>query len=415
MLFQEDFSVSDWLAQKTVRHRKTVLSLLVISFSWMQAAAQEEFIPSPSHLITSFPFTTFTGGVVVVRAVLEGYPDSLNFIMDTGSGGISLDSAACVRLKIPSQPSDKTIRGIAGIRNVRFVYSQSLHFPNLRVDSLDFHVNDYDILSSVYGDRIDGIIGYTFFARYIVKVDYDSSLVKIYSRGSMKYPKGGFLLKPLLVNLPVQSARVRDAADLTARFYFDTGAGLCLLLSSDFVGDSSLLNSKKRPYQTQAEGLGGKTTMKLTTIREFRLGPYKFHNVPTYIFDDEYNVTSYPFLGGLIGNDILRRFNIILNYDRRDIYMMPNSHYREPFDYAYTGLGLYWVDGLVRVGDVMKDSPAEKAGFREGDIIVAMNNTVSKNIQAYKNILQNTGDKIKVIVKRGPGLEELTLRVKSIL
>jgi hypothetical protein len=353
--------------------------------------------------------------VVVIRAMLEGYPDSLNFILDTGSGGISLDSATCVRLKIPTLPSDKTIRGIAGIRNVRFVYHQSLIFPKLRVDSLDFHVNDYDILTSVYGDRIDGIIGYTFFTRYIVKIDYDSSRVMVYTRGSMKYPKGGFLLKPQLVNLPIEPAHLRDAADLTARFYFDTGAGLCILLSSDFVADSSLLSSKKKPYQTQAEGLGGKTTMKLTTIRDFKLGPYKFHNVPTYIFDDEYNVTSYPYLGGLIGNDILRRFNIILNYDRRDIYLVPNSHYHDPFDYSYTGLGLYWTNGEIVVGDVMKDSPAERAGFKEGDVVISMNNTFSKNIQVYKNILQNIGDKVKVIVKRGSGLEELSLRIKSIL
>jgi len=388
--------------------------ILFFLFSFFITKAQEEFIPGPARLITSFPFNTFTGGVVVIRGLLKGYPDSLNFILDTGSGGISLDSTTCVRLKIPTQSSDKTIRGIAGIRNVRFVYNQSLLLPNLEIDSLNFHVNDYDILSSVYGDKIDGIIGFTFFTRYIVKIDYDSAKVHVYTRGSMKYPKGGYLLKPLLVNLPIQTARVRDAADVNARFYFDIGAGLCLLLSSDFVSDSSLLNSKKRPYQTQAEGLGGKATMKVTTIKDFKLGPYRFHNVPTYIFDDEYNVTSYPYLGGLIGNDILRRFNLILNYERRDIYMVPNTHYRDPFDYSYTGLGLYWVNNEVIVGDVMKDSPAERAGFKEGDIIIAMDNTVSRNIQAYKNIMQNVGDRIKVIVKRGPSVEQLSLRVKSI-
>jgi hypothetical protein len=317
-------------------------------------------------------------------------------------------------MKIPTDSSDKTIRGIAGIRKVRFVYNQSLIFPGLRVDSLNFHVNDYDILSSVYGDRIDGIIGYTFFTRYIVEIDYDSSNVNVYSKGYMKYPKGGYLLRPQLVNLPIQPALVRDATSIITRFYFDTGAGLCLLLSSDFVADSSLLNSKKKPFVTQAEGLGGKTTMKLTTIRELKLGPYKFHNVPTYIFDDEYNVTSYPYLGGLIGNDILRRFNLIINYEHRDIYMMPNTHYRDPFDYSYTGLGLYWINGEIVVGDVMKDSPAERAGFKEGDLIVAMDKTFGKNIQTYKNILQNIGDRIKVIVKRGPALEELTLKVRSI-
>ena len=380
-----------------------------------QAYAQEEFIPSPSRLITSLPFTTFTGGIVVIRGQFADYPDTLNFILDTGSGGISLDSATCARLKIHTQISDRTIRGIAGIRQVRFAYNQKLHLSGLTVDSLDFHVNDYDILSSVYGDKIDGIIGYSFFSRYIVSIDYDSSRVYVYSKGYMKYPKGGFLFRPILANLPIQGARIRDAVEITSRFYFDTGAGLCLLLSSDFVSDSNLLSAKKIMVPTQAEGLGGKANMKLTTVKDLKFGPYRFRNVPTYVFDDEYNVTSYPSLGGLIGNDILRRFNVLLNYERREIYLMPNSHYRDPFDYSYTGLGLYWIDGQIRVGDVMKDSPAEKAGFKSDDIIIAVGNNFSRNLQTYKTLLQNTGDKVNVIVNRPSGPVELTIRVKSIL
>jgi predicted metalloprotease with PDZ domain len=155
--------------------------------------------------------------------------------------------------------------------------------------------------------------------------------------------------------------------------------------------------------------------MSLTTIKELRIGPYRFKNVPTYIFDDEYNVTSYPSLGGLIGNDILRRFNVYLNYERREIYLLPNSHYRDPFDYSYTGLGLYWVDGEIRIGDVMKDSPAEKAGFKEEDIIIAVDNNFSKNLQAYKNQLQNIGDRVKVIVKRSTGIVQLKLKIKNIM
>jgi hypothetical protein len=401
------------LLVNTLLKRTLFAACFVIAAEWVPG--QEQFNSSPAHLIATFPFTTFTGGVVVVKAQLDGYPDTLNFIMDTGSGGISLDSSTCVRLKIPTEPSDKTIRGIAGIRPVHFVYHRKLHFNDLNVDSLDFHVNDYGILSSVYGDRIDGIIGYSFFSRYIVFIDYDNSIIHVYSKGRFKYPKGGYLLRPMFVNLPVQSARLQDAADLLARFYFDTGAGLCLLLSSDFVADSSVLDPRKTLLITQAEGLGGKTTMKLTTIKEFRLGPYKFRHVPTYIFDDQYNVTSYPYLGGLIGDDILRRFNIYLNYGRRDIYLIPNSHFRDPFDYSYTGLGIYWNEGIISVGDVMKGSPAEKAGFKVDDIILAVGTNASNNIQAYKNILQNVGEKVRIIVRRGNSLEELSLRVKSIL
>lgn len=377
---------------------------------------QEEFVPSPAKLLTSFPFKQFSGGVVVLQAKVNNLPDTLNFILDTGSGGISLDSTTCDRLRITTTASNKTIRGIAGIRTVRFAYNNSLRLPGLQVDSLNFHINDYEILSNVYGERIDGIIGYSFFTRYIVKINYDDTLIFVYSKGSMKYPRGGYLLKPLLVNIPIQGGQIKeDKTTVAARFYFDTGAGLCMLLSNDFISDSLQLNSKKKIFHTQAEGLGGKADMKITVIKEFRLGPYRFRKVPSYIFNDEYNVTSYPYLGGLIGNDLLRRFNLTLNYEKRELYLVPNTHYREPFDYAYTGLGFYFLDGEIRVTDVMKDSPAERAGFKPDDVMLAINNNFSRNIQEYKNILQNAGQKMKILVMRNGEPLMLTLKVQSIL
>jgi C-terminal processing protease CtpA/Prc len=72
------------------------------------------------------------------------------------------------------------------------------------------------------------------------------------------------------------------------------------------------------------------------------------------------------------------------------------------------------MNGEVRVGDVMKDSPAEKAGFKEDDIVLSVGNNFSNNIQAYKNLLQNTGEKLRIIVNRSGELQQLTLRVKSI-
>ena len=393
---------------------KVLCSLLLslIGISGIQAQKSS----GNAKLITQIPFTTFTGGVVVVRAQLIGYPDTLNFIMDTGSGGISLDSTTCIRLNITPAGTDRLIMGIGGVRQLRYVNNKSLLIGNLQVDSLNFHVSDYDILSSVYGDRIDGIIGYSFFSRYIVKIDYDSSEMYVYNKGNIKYPKGGYMLKPALVNIPVQGASLRDIRQLDARFYFDTGAGLCVLLNADFIRDSTILNTEKKPLATQAQGMGGKANMEITTMKELKLGPYRFRNIPVYIFEDEYNVTSYPYLAGLIGNDVLRRFNLILNYEKKILYLIPNSHFRDPFDYSYTGLGLYWVEGEIRVGDVMKDSPAEKAGFKLDDVVIGVNDNMSQNLQLYKSMLQNTGDRIKILVKRpDTGMVELNLKVKSIL
>jgi predicted metalloprotease with PDZ domain len=154
--------------------------------------------------------------------------------------------------------------------------------------------------------------------------------------------------------------------------------------------------------------------MHLTVVKEFRLGPYKFRKVPAYIFADEYNVTSYPYLGGLIGNDLLRRFNVILNYEKRDVYIMPNSHYRDQFDYSYTGLNFYVINNDIVITEVMRHSPAEEAGFQPDDVIMSVNNNFSRNIQVYKSMLQNTGEKVKILVLRKGVPVLITLRVKSI-
>ena len=154
--------------------------------------------------------------------------------------------------------------------------------------------------------------------------------------------------------------------------------------------------------------------MLTTVIKEVKLGPYRFRKVPVYIFDDVYNVTSYPYLGGLIGNDILRRFNIILNYSKNDIYIVPNSHYDEAFDYSYSGLELYMIEGYIVVGDVAKDSPAEQAGLMEGDIVISVNKNFSQNLNQYKIALQAPNERIKIIVRRNGVLREIEFRVKTI-
>jgi len=375
---------------------------------------QEEFVEQ-SRMLTRFRFIQFTGGVVLLKAQFASFPDSLNFILDTGSGGISLDSTRVEDFALKPEPSTKSIRGIAGIRRVSFLNNQILKLPNLTIDSLNFHINNYEILANVYGERIDGIIGYSVISRYIIKLNYDSSTIEFWTKGNLKYPRGGYLLRPFISTLPVQTVRVRDEKTITARFLYDIGAGMNMIFSSDFINDSAFISKKRKFFNKEAEGLGGKIDMAITVIKEVKLGPYRFRNVPVYVFDDVYNATSYPYMGGLIGNDLLRRFNAIVNYDRREIHLVPNSHYNDPFDYSYTGLELYYIDGQVLVGDVAEKSPAEKAGLKEGDVVISIDKNFSQNLQQYKQTLQSLKGRIKIIIKRDDQLFEIELKVSSIL
>jgi hypothetical protein len=390
------------------------LLFILLLLPGLATFAQEEFI-TPSRFITRMSFRQMTGGVILLKARLNAFPDTLNFILDSGSGGISLDSSTVEYFKLKPEASNRTIRGIAGIRNVSFLYNQQLHFPGLTVDSLNFHVNDYSILTSVYGEQIDGIIGYSVLSRYIIKVNFDSTHIEFWTQGAMRYPRGGYLFRPFITTLPVQAARVRDEQAVNARFLYDMGAGLNMLLTTDFIADSSLLSNKRKLWVKEAEGLGGKIDMHMTVVKEVKLGPYRFRNVPVYVFDDAYNVTSYPYMGGLIGNDLLRRFNVILNYQKRDFHLTPNSHYNDPFDYSYSGVELYYLNGEILLGDVAKGSPAEKAGLKEGDVVIAINRNFTQTMQLMKAALQSTGGTIRMIVRRNGELLDFDFKVKNIL
>ena len=394
---------------------KQIAFVIVLVSTGFTANAQEEFIEPPSRKLTTFSFSQFFGGVVVVHALFDNFPDTLNFIFDTGSSGISLDSATVNYFKLEPTPSERTIRGIGGIRKVSFLNNRKLRLPGLTIDSLNFHINDYSILTAVYGEKIDGIIGYSVFNRYIIKVDYDTHKMEFWSKGTFKYPKGGSIFKPSIGTLAVQQAKIRDAITVNSRFLYDIGAALCLLLSKEFITDSAFLTKGKKIYIKEAEGVGGKIDMELTVVKELRLGKYQFKNIPTYIFNDDNNITSYPHMGGLIGNDILRRFNTIFNYEKEEFYLIPNTHYNNAFDYAYTGLELYLIDDVITAGDVAKGSPAEKAGLKEGDEIVSVNKIFSGDLDAMKYALQTLNEKIKIIVKRDRELIEVNFKAISIL
>lgn len=384
-------------------------------FFTINGSAQEGAGTKEAVQITSFNFKQLPGGVILLRAQFSDFADSLSFILDTGSGGISLDSSTIEKFNIKSIASEQTIIGIGGLRKVSFVYNEKLKLGELVIDSLNFHISDYGILSAVYGEKIDGIIGYSILSRYIFQINYDSSIIRVYSNGKIKYPRGGWMYNPLLFRLPVQEATIVDAETFSSKFLFDIGAGLPILLNKEFIENSSFLKKNRKVFAHAAIAVGGVVDMQMTVIRKLQIGPYKFRSVPILIFNDEFKITSYPYLTGIIGNDILRRFNIFLNYANREFYLTPNSHFNDFFNYAYSGAELYFLDNKIMVSDVAKKSPAALAGLKEDDIVIGINKYINLNLNQSKEALQTIGEKIKMIVYRNGELLRVEFKIKSIL
>src|SRR5689334_6551928 len=117
---------------KLPNHMRRLFYSALLTIVCLPAFAQEEFV-EPSKFLTKFSFVQMTGGVIILQARFDSFADTLNFILDTGSGGISLDSATADYFGVKGTPSNRTIRGIAGIRNVSFLNNRKLHLPGLTI------------------------------------------------------------------------------------------------------------------------------------------------------------------------------------------------------------------------------------------------------------------------------------------
>ena len=95
-------ATSRGISPVTTNGMRNFFCCLVISvsllFRGLPLAAQEEFIDPPSRHLTTIPFLQLTGGIIIMQALFGESKDTLNFVLDTGSSGISLDSTAVLEL-----------------------------------------------------------------------------------------------------------------------------------------------------------------------------------------------------------------------------------------------------------------------------------------------------------------------------
>jgi len=105
-------------------------------------------------------------------------------------------------------------------------------------------------------------------------------------------------------------------------------------------------------------------------------------------------------------NGALRGFISSLG-DRFSAYLTPKEYKaeQEGFGGKYSGIGVYieFTNDLPQVAGFIPDSPAEQAGIRIGDIIVAVNGVSTKGMSANRvaSIIQGpAGTKVKITVER---------------
>ena len=120
---------------------------------------------------------------------------------------------------------------------------------------------------------------------------------------------------------------------------------------------------------------------------------------------------------GLIGDRILGRFRVIVDYSRGQMILEPTSHFAEPYEIDMSGMELVTDGDDLLIDDVDEHSSASDAGVQDGDILVAINGRPAAefSLDQIRTMFMEDGKEYSLTVKREGKLLPIRLKLKRII
>jgi len=371
----------------------------------------------------------YINDLIIVKAYLNNSSIPLNFIFDTGAEHTILTKIEIANLLGMRYSRKFTIMG-ADMKTELYAYL--IQNVNIKVDKLYSPreailvlEEDYFRFEELVGVQIHGILGANFFRQFVIEIDYLNEKITFvkprhFNKQQKKYKSFDI---EIFKNKPYLYADMNMVGDSSqqVKLLVDTGAGLPLLIYTDT--DSSLTVPANSIPGNVGRGLGGFLSGYRGRVRSLEFSDFQLGNVVTS-FQESDSISTKVVLNdrnGILGNQILSRFEVIIHYWDQKMYLRPNKHYKEQFKYDRSGL-IILASGQelndYTIQRVLKNSPAAEAGLEKGDIIKKMNGLPIRalSMEGVNAVLQKkVGKKIKLVVKRGRERRKFSFRLREII
>ena len=275
-----------------------------------------------------------------------------------------------------------------------------------------------------FGQDFDGIIGSEFIKQFVLEIDYQARVIKLYDKDRFVYSGPGESI-PITLNSaghPIIEAEVTPVggAPVTGKFVFDVGSGGALALYSPFVIRQNLLGQNLQTIKAIGiGGAGGEVTARIGRVSRLKIGRFDINRPITVFAEDKTGAFADPTLVGNIGQQIAGKFRLLLDYSHNRIIFEPNKSFDESFDRALGGLALV-AEGkdyrTFRVTDVLENSPGTEAGLQKDDVITAIDGKAAADLSLTRIIeLFERPVAYKLVVQRGAKTLQVTLTPRKLV
>jgi hypothetical protein len=296
--------------------RKLQLPLFVIFlFCCLEISGQKKTTQPGTTYAIPFQLTEYNN--LSVQAILN-QRDTVRLMFHTAANAVTLTEEALGKVTSLKFEGADTVKSWGGEENVsRFSKSNSIIIGDLQWNNVPIWENKYS------GQQTDGKFGIDLFENKVVEIDFDKSILTVSSELPFKtkrYEK----LKAVFENdmLFIEATSQVGNTNLKNKYLIHSGYPGAVLYDDQFTTENKISTKLKVVDEKEMkDSFGNVLKTKKAIVPAFRLGKEKLTNVPVGFFEGALGRQKMSILGG----DVLKRFNIIIDARRQYIYLKPNS------------------------------------------------------------------------------------------
>ncbi|HVP07764.1 MAG TPA: aspartyl protease family protein [Candidatus Acidoferrum sp.] len=337
------------------------------------------------------------------------------WVFDTGAEMSVIDSAFAAQLGIKAE-GNIVGRGAGGTVGLSFAKMPPYSLQGIQFDGQTVAVIDVQKIFNPLELDVVGILGYDFISRFVVKVDYANCLMSFYDPATFKYTGSGKVVEAPL-NGRVFAVPASVDGKYSGKWRLDIGATGCDF-HYPFAAKNGLLACKG--VENLAFGASGGF---ITRIVQFHSMQFCGYAIPKPLIGIPQDSAAGAFADvemiGNIGNDVLRRFIIYLDFGRQQLILEPGKDFNRVFPTGKSGLQLQMNDQKqMEVLYVSPNTPSAKAGFVKGDIVESINDIPVDQIRgvlAVRELMKaDAGTKYKFTILRDGKRQVLNLKLENL-
>jgi len=203
-------------------------------------------------------------------------------------------------------------------------------------------------------------------------------------------------------------------------FVVDIGSGGSLVLHSPVVEAEHLPPAGQKTVSTLGgAGAGGKVTGRVGRVASLTIGKYRIDEPLTLFSTDKAGAFSSTEQQGNIGQRILSKFEIYLDYAHNRLILEPNASLKSAIAPVGSGLGIV-AEGTdfktFRIDELLEDSPATEGGLRKDDVIIAADQTPANELTLSRlHEMFEQPKPHKLSVRRGSETLQIVLTPRKII